>query len=347
MGWPENNTEYLDRDVFGIETSQEAAEIFYSRNTFQLDNIKSFRDFVDQDHYRSGLLPCKFVQKVVLVIDHQLPYYRAGEGYRYWKIDPPDNRKYATWKGEREMTSTEEKSWLKHRDAMHHDMTALLEYSQLKTLELYIKRRDKDAWDPRDIAPTLILLQRKGVQVTLRIVDKGSIHLLPDPSAKTTYGRNMWYDVTEFLKDPTKDERARYKQLNKKPHKFEFPSINNENFHQSAGWYRSLLAQQIELLQKLKIVHLFDWRVVDASKFKSIDEISTSNMKATIPVIQLDPKLDYDENGEVVHGPGCVCDWKCCISMKPKQRIRSIGKLYNAYFLVVSMLTSFSRSNYC
>lgn len=99
------------------------------------------------------------------------------------------------------MASTEEKSWLKHRDAMHHDMAALLECSQLKKLDLYIKRRDKDAWDPRDIAPTLILLQLKGVQFTLRIADRGSIQLLPDLSAKTTYGRNMWYDVTEFLKD--------------------------------------------------------------------------------------------------------------------------------------------------
>lgn len=56
--------------------------------------------------------------------------------------------------------------------------------------------------------------------------------------------------------------------------------------------------------------HLQDWRTL-GSRTQSLEEICTGTINLGHLVRPLDPKLDYDRDGEIAHGPACRCDGYC------------------------------------
>lgn len=171
-GWPKDFAEYLDRDVVGLETSREAAEAFYGCNTFLLSDMRPLREFVDHDQYRSGLTPCHHVQHLILAIEYKSPYYvenpyedREFFGSRT-SVPIPTNEIYVQGQSQRS------EPWQHHRNKTYRDLSSLqlfMNGAPLINLDVYVNRQDKNVWDPRDIAPTLLTLKASGVKVTLRM----------------------------------------------------------------------------------------------------------------------------------------------------------------------------------
>lgn len=74
-GWPEDTAGILDRDIAGFQTSQEAAQVFYSSSTFIIHGTDLLGVSGDYDLYRSGLVPILHMQNITLHVNH-LPTYQ-------------------------------------------------------------------------------------------------------------------------------------------------------------------------------------------------------------------------------------------------------------------------------
>lgn len=213
-GWPEDTAGFMNRDIVGFETSQEAAKIFYSSNTFLIRGTSHLHELGDYDQYRSGVIPIYNMQNIILHIDYLSPYNHFPNSYddRYrWRV--PDNAMYMK---------------IQNKDKLRHNMEILFgllegRHRHPGTLQIYVHRESTGPWDPRDIFHHLVNLKNYGLAVNLK-VSRSFRPLEPYPAVIASDAELDWVDVSSYLDKPTEEE----KQLLTKPHrgwKATFPEL--------------------------------------------------------------------------------------------------------------------------
>lgn len=150
---------------------------------------------------------------------------------------------------------------------------------------------------------------------------------------KLATGEPAWLDVTDFLDDATEHDLADFNWRSTQPPNVANPAIpidgtrptfeltcdkgveclltrhnnySDRSWH--AGWYRALFSNQLKLMRDLEENEdLEDWRDLEPIQ-RPVQETYSSTINLSVPMRKLDPKLDYDSDGDVVHGPACRCE---------------------------------------
>jgi hypothetical protein len=204
-GWPEDTAGFLNRDIVGSKTSQEAAKIFYSSNTFVIRGTSYLYELREFDHYRSGAIPIYSMQNLILHVDgpSQInPFSNAY--YQYSLRNIPDNATYVDIQSE---------------DKLRHEMEILSglvdgHHRSPGTIEIYAYRQYHGPWDLRGSVHHLVTLKEQGLAVNLKI-QRSFKPLEPYPNLVTSASELDWLDISSYLDNPTEEER----QLLLKPHR--------------------------------------------------------------------------------------------------------------------------------
>lgn len=208
LTWPEDPSGYLSHGLVGKDTSREAAAIFYSTNTFVIEDIELLPIFLKQDCYGYNVRPSTHVQKLVLVLDNTPPVI-----WRSRSTSPPENVEYiegpnlcnSESESEDSIDDKESNLWLRLRDKFRHNLEAIGDFKNLKDVVFEVKRREsswrspcdeKDWWDPRDIANEVFRLKQASINVTIRTAR------VPERLDKERY-EVIWQDVSSYFDEPT------------------------------------------------------------------------------------------------------------------------------------------------
>jgi hypothetical protein len=202
-GWPEDTAGFLNRDIVGFETSQEAATTFYKSNTFLVHGTHYLYELQEFDHYRSGLIPVHHIQSLILHVEHSPSYRPYDHEFNISRRKAPTNESYVS---------------IQSKDRLRHEMETLFGLLEghdrpRGTLEIYAHRPTSGLWDLRDSVNHLVNLKLEGLAVTLR-VDRCFNFLKPWPTPRTSASEPQWLDFSSYLDKPTEEER----QIFKKPH---------------------------------------------------------------------------------------------------------------------------------
>jgi hypothetical protein len=329
--YPEDPSRYLCSAIVGKETAREAAQIFYGSNTFVLQEIKLLPKLLEYDHYRSAITPGKYIQRLIIGMNHHSPY--DPEDYKDAKI--PDNTTYLYTAAADSPRDFE--YWATVRNEIRHELEQLwcfFDDSKLKELELYIQLKNHGKWDPRGIAQEVLALKDHGVKVTVRIAHfSNPMELLQlEPDSETMSG-NAWIDVSSYFDAPTDEEKEMFKRphpdqtarrdwilnsdgehLQPDDEDFDFPYFGdgkkcpkyiddccNHDWH--AGWYRALIADYSAKLQPM--------RETEFDTCKSCENVRDDEIHSvSVRVPKRDPELVYDADGSRIHEVDCKCG-KC------------------------------------
>lgn len=205
---------YLNHNLVGRDTSREAAEIFYSANTFVIEDVELLAVFASQDCYGYNVRPADHTQSLVLALDNTPPFFWHSR-----ESSPPENVEYiegpnfcnSESESEESIEDKESDLWLHLKDTFRHNIEAVNNFRNLKDVVIELQRREsphrydeKDWWDPRDIANEVFRLKHGCINVTIKTImipktyDKKMLDRMDD--------RLVWQDISSYFDEPTDTE---------------------------------------------------------------------------------------------------------------------------------------------
>ncbi|ORY07941.1 hypothetical protein BCR34DRAFT_603740 [Clohesyomyces aquaticus] len=171
---------YLHADIVDPQIAAEAAQVMYDTNTFDMGLTSQFANFLQTDHYGSGIIPSDVIRRIKLRMNC------------YWQ-------RYARCSHE-EFERGVRGAWEKNREA-RAGFVGLVGMHQLCVLELYVTSSGSSGEDCRDFSAFLKLLKEKGVVVRVfERLDWGQNDSVEYGDVSSKYDTPSQADYDEFAR---------------------------------------------------------------------------------------------------------------------------------------------------
>ena len=220
---------FLSARHVGPVVAAEAAEVMYSSNTFAITNGEA-DEFLETDHYGSGLLPKDVVQSLAILID-------TASVFEMYSEDMDDDK-------------FEDRHRPGAMDRMTMELPARM--PKLKSIELHIADGypygGDGALDLRYQSRVVFTLKALGVKVVVkRCTDEEQEH---------TEFRQLWSrcrDISEYFDQPTEEDRLVIAEYERNMPRSNYDEYNPRN-HRSwqaptspKSWFRIKLREHYEV----------------------------------------------------------------------------------------------------